>query len=147
MVVETDRDGYAVGAAERAGHGREAMGEALPYVVDLPDPSVDRQAVASLLLVPDVASSVYERQALVGYAVVTPLVNLWATIGTDRSTRPRRRRPGSVAPQASSCSRPSSRPSTPIGTRWWSGGRTVESSTWRGPGTVRGSRPSTGRPP
>jgi hypothetical protein len=47
-----DRDNYAVTAAQRAGHSHEALSVALPYVVDLPSPDLDRKAVASLLLMP-----------------------------------------------------------------------------------------------
>lgn len=72
-----DRDLYALGAVERAGHAREAVERALPYVVDLPYPTADRQAVADLLLMPtDAPLPAYGRLHPSAGVVVTPLVVL-----------------------------------------------------------------------
>jgi hypothetical protein len=78
-----DRDNYAVTAAQRAGHSHEALSVALPYVVELPSPDLDRKAVASLLLMPvDERPSVYvPERGQPSYVVSIPLATY--AIGPD----------------------------------------------------------------
>ena len=69
-----DRDMYAVRVVAREGHERDALRQALPYVVDLPHPSADRPAVVDLLLAPEAPPDA--RVALPGFTVLTPLTRV-----------------------------------------------------------------------
>jgi hypothetical protein len=100
-----DRDHYAVTAAQRAGHSHEALSQALPYVVDLPAPDLDRKAVASLLLMPvDERPSVYvPERGQPSYVVSTPLLTyalLPEPALADLSPRPQLAPGGGSSPSA-----------------------------------------------
>lgn len=84
-----DRDAYAVSIAEQRGLDAVGVAGALPYVVDLPDPSVDRRALAELLLSSAYAPPPEQQRALpMASLVVTGLAALPSE--QDRATPPDR---------------------------------------------------------